>query len=169
MLLNHMDDYTIVASSNVGIMQHYAFYWKIEDGKFVTQDKLSASSRSMERAVKQWLRGLSFEKRRAFVETVFSVFEDAGIEDFSSLSAVGFGKMKEIFFQMKNMDAQTRKMARSFFRVLVKAYKRELKASAVETYDKVKDMVVDTVSVVTETYDKVVEKTIDAVGNTPLI
>ena len=162
MLLNHMDDYTIVASSNVGIMQHYAFYWKIEDGKFVTQDKLSASSRSMERAVKQWLRGLSFEKRRAFVETVFSVFEDAGIEDFSSLSAVGFGKMKEIFFQMKNMDEQTRKMARSFFRALVKAYKRELKASAVETYDKVKDMVVDT-------YGKVVEKTIDAVGNTPLI
>ena len=162
MLLHHMDDYTIVASSNVGIMQHYAFYWKIEDGKFVTQDKLSTSSRTLAKAIRQWLKGLSFEKRKAFVETVFSVFEDAGIEDFSSLSAVGFGKMKEIFFQMKNMDEQTRKMARSFFRALVKAYKRELKVTAVETYDKMKDIVADT-------YDKVVEKTIDAVGNSPLL
>ena len=41
-------------------------------------------------------------------------------------------------------------------------YKRELKVTAVETYDKMKDIVADT-------YDKVVEKTIDAVGNSLLL
>lgn len=161
MLLNHMDDYTIVASSNVGIMQHYAFYWKIEDCRFVTQKKLSASSRSMEQAVRQWLKGLSFEKRRVFVETVFSVFEDAGIEDFSAISTAGFRKMKEIFSGMKNLEEPTRSMVRSFFNVLFKAYRRELKESAVGTYDKVKDIVADTC-------DKVVGKAIEVAGNVKL-
>lgn len=155
MLLNHMDDYTIVSSSNVGIMQHYAFYWKIEDGKFVTQKKLSASSRSMEQAVRQWLQGLSFEARKNFVETVFSVFEDAGIEDFNTLSAAGFKKMREIFSQMKSLDEQTRSMVKSFFGVLMKAYRRELKVSASDTYGKVKDIVADKVSSASETYGKV--------------
>ncbi len=155
MLLNHMDDYTIVSSSNVGIMQHYAFYWKIEDGKFVSQKRLSASSRSMEQAVRQWLKGLSFEARKNFVETVFSVFEDAGIEDFNALSAAGFKKMREIFSQMKNLDEQTRSMVKSFFGVLMKAYRKELKISAADTYGKVKDKFADTVSSAAETYGKV--------------
>lgn len=163
MLLNHMDDYKIVSSSNVGIMQHYAFYWKIEDGKFVTQKKLSASSRSMEQAVRQWLKGLSFEDRRDFVETVFSVFEDAGIEDFNALSAAGFRKMREIFSQMKNLDDQTRSMAKSFFGVLLKAYRREMKVSATETYGKVRDIVADKVSTAAETYERVKEKIADKV------
>ena len=155
MLLNHMDDYTIVSSSNVGIMQHYAFYWKIEGNRFVTQKKLSASSRSMEQAFRQWLQGLSFEARKNFVETVFSVFEDAGIEDFNALSAAGFKKMREIFSQMKNLDEQTRSMVKSFFGVLMKAYRKELKLSAADTYGKVKDKFADTVSSAAETYGKV--------------
>ena len=148
MLLNHMDDYTIVSSSNVGIMQHYAFYWKIKGCRFVTQRKLNTSSRSMDQAFRQWLQDLSFEERKKFVETVFSVFENAGIEDFSSLSSAGIRKNREIISKMKNLDDQTRNMIKSFLGVLMRAYRRELKASAEQTYDKVKDIVSERVKAV---------------------
>lgn len=163
MLLNHMEDYTIVSSSNVGIMQHYAFYWKIDGGRFVTQKKLSASSRSMAHAFRQWLQGLSFDDRKRFVETVFSVFDDAGVDDFSTLSADRFRKMRGVLSQMRNLDDQTKSMVKTFFGVLMRAYRKELKASAAETYGKVKDIVADKVSSASETYGKVKEMIIDKV------
>ena len=46
-------------------------------------------------------------------------------------------------------------MVKSFFGVLMKAYRKELKLSAADTYGKVKDKFADTVSSAAETYGKV--------------
>ena len=137
MLLNHMDDYTIVASSNAGIMQHYAYNWQIEDRSFVTQENRNISSRSMDAAFQEWLKELSFNDRKQFVQTIFSVIEGAGVEYFDEMTSEGFSKMKAIFLEMRNLDEKTASMVRSFFRSLMAASMSEFKTVAVDIYNNV--------------------------------
>jgi len=137
MLLEHMDDYTVVASANAGILQHYAFYWQIDGRSFVTQEGRNMSSRSMDAAFQTWLKDLSFEDRKKFVETVFSIIEGAGVEYFDEMTSEGFSKMKKIFLEMRNLDDETAGMVRSFFRSLMDASMSEFKSAAVDIYNNV--------------------------------
>lgn len=137
MLLNHVQDYKVVVSSNAGIMQHYAFYWLIKDNRFVTQEDRNISSRSVDTAFQTWLKDLSFEDRKKFVEAVFSVFESAGVEHFDDMTSEGFLKMRSAFYKMRNLDPQTYEMMRSFFRTLMFASMNEVKKTALNFYNNV--------------------------------
>ena len=142
MLMDHMDDYVVVSSMNAGLMQHYAFYWKIEGFSFVLQKRRNLSSRSMDAAFNQWLSSLSLEDRKAIVEAIFSIFEEAGVKYFNDFSSIGFARIKEVFSKMHNMDPQTKKMIRSFFGKLMRASKNEMISSAKGFFGKVKKRVV---------------------------
>lgn len=143
MLLQHMDDYTVVSSLNAGIMQHYAFYWKIEGRSFVRQKKRSMSSRSMDAAFRQWMEELSFEERKAFVETVFSAIEDSGVKYFDDFSR---SDLRVLLSKMSGMDPQNKKMFRSFFVKLIKASGSEVISAASDVFGMVKDTVTEKVS-----------------------
>lgn len=143
MLLQHMDDYAVVSSLNAGIMQHYAFYWKIEGRAFVRQEKRNLSSRSMDAAFKQWMADLSFEERKAFVETVFSVIEESGVKYFDDFSK---SDLKALFSKINSMDAKSKKMFRSFLVKLIKASSSEVLSAASDVFGRVKDNVAEKVS-----------------------
>ena len=145
MLMGHMDDYAVVSSMNRGIMQHYAFYWKINGRSFVLQKKRNMSSRSMDAAFNQWLDGLSSEDRKVLVETIFSIIEESGVKYFDEFSSVGFAKIKAVFSKMHSMDPQTKKMIRSFFGKLMRASRNEMVSSATDLFGKVKESVADKV------------------------
>ena len=145
MLMGHMYDYAVVSSMNRGIMQHYAFYWKIDGRSFVLQKKRNMSSRSMDAAFNQWLDGLSSDDRKVLVETIFSIIEESGVKYFDEFSSVGFAKIKAVFSKMHSMDPQTKKMIRSFFGKLMRASRNEMVSSATDLFGKVKESVADKV------------------------
>ena len=142
MLMKHMDDYVVVSSMNAGVMQHYAFYWKIDGQSFALKKNRSMSSRSMDAAFNQWLDELSFEERKALVETIFSIIEKAGVKYFDDFSSSGFTKIRTIVSGMHNMDPQSKKMIRAFFGKLMRASKNEMISSAAGFFGKVKGSVV---------------------------
>ena len=145
MLMDHGDDYVVVSSMNASIMQHYAFYWKIDGRSFVLQKNRNLSSRSMDAAFNQWLNGLSLEERKEITEAIFSIFEEAGIKYFNDFSSIGFARIKEVFSKMHNMEPQTKKMIRSFFGKLMRASRKEMISSAKGFFGKVRKSVVDKV------------------------
>ena len=110
---------------------------EIKDKEFVTQKTRNISSRSVDVAFRKWLEDLSFEDRKEFVEKIFSVFEDAGIKNSDDLTSEGFSTMKSVFFKMRNLDAETSGMMRSFFRTLMFASMNEVKKTALNFYNNV--------------------------------
>ena len=143
MLLQHVDDYVVVSSLSAGILQHYAFYWKIDGRSFVLQKKRNLSSRSMDTAFRQWMEDLSLEERKAFVETVFSAIEDSGVEYFDDFST---SDLRKLFSKMNSMDAQTKKMFRSFLGKLIKASSTEVLSAASDVFGRVKDNMAERIS-----------------------
>ncbi len=80
MLLEHEEPFIVVKSTQVGLMQHDPYSWSVLGGDFVQQEEVTAESRFIDRALKNWLADMSIEDRNTFVDTVFEVIETSGVD-----------------------------------------------------------------------------------------
>ncbi len=78
MLLEHEEDYSIVESKAMGILQHDALFWQVLGNHFVYADKRNESSLIADRAIKGWIDGMSIQERQEFVDALFGVLEGTG-------------------------------------------------------------------------------------------
>ncbi len=120
-LLEHADEYQVVDSTMASILQHDAFFWKVLGKKLVTLEKRSFSSEMIDSILVDWLAKLSFEDRKDFIETLFAVFENAGIKYFTDLQTESFSKIRAIISEMSNIEPEKRKMVLSFIMELMKS------------------------------------------------
>lgn len=62
MLLEHEEDFSIVHSTNLGIMQHDVYSWEILRSGFIPVEELTNSSRFIDKTLKEWVRGMTDRK-----------------------------------------------------------------------------------------------------------
>lgn len=93
MLLEHEEPYTVVKSTQVGLLQHDAYTWSILGRDFVCEEELTAESRFVDKAVKAWMADMTIEERNTFVDTVFDVIASSGVDNTKDL------------FRIKNLAA----------------------------------------------------------------
>ena len=86
MLMEHEEDYKVVESCEVAILQHEGFSWMVSRDQFVLANELDPFSKQFSVTLKTWLAGMSTEERKAMVDAFFHVFEEAGIEDLSDVA-----------------------------------------------------------------------------------
>ncbi len=65
----------VILSSGKGMMQHDANTWQIKRNHFITVDRRSSQSVLADKTIRGWLKDLSLEDRKIFVDTVFDVLE----------------------------------------------------------------------------------------------
>ena len=80
MLLEHEEPYTIIKSSQIGLMQHDPYSWLIMGAGFLPVEELTADSRFLDRTFKNWLSQMSNEERSEFFDTVFELLGSTGAE-----------------------------------------------------------------------------------------
>ncbi|MEG1190487.1 MAG: DUF2974 domain-containing protein [Oscillospiraceae bacterium] len=114
MLLQARTNYTVVESSRIGLGQHEPFSWKIADGEFVPAEEVSGGAQYVNRSLKDWLGGLSNEKRELFVDILFNILDASEAETFAELLkewqkniGVIFNAMRETDPEMKKFVSQT--------------------------------------------------------------
>lgn len=73
MLLEHEEDYVVVKSDQIGILQHDPYSWEVMGGDFIRLETVDQGSRMTDRTVKNWLAGMTPEQRGRFVDTVFDL------------------------------------------------------------------------------------------------
>lgn len=78
MLLEHEEPYTVINSSKIGVMQHDPYSWKVLGNDFIRTDEITSGSRFIDRAIKNWLSGMTMEDRSNFVDTVYELLTKGG-------------------------------------------------------------------------------------------
>lgn len=73
MLLEHEEDYTVIRSRQVSLMQHEPYSWEIQGPGFLETDDISPDTRFLDRTIKHWLSGMTSQERGEFVDTVFDL------------------------------------------------------------------------------------------------
>jgi hypothetical protein len=124
MLLEHEEEFTVIHSRSIGLMQHDVYRWEVVGNGFVIEEETADSSQFIDKALKQWLRNMPKEKREGFVETVFSILDDCDAVTLKEL----FSKHNALTV-MKNltaMEGADREMIQEGLHILHKSIRKSL-------------------------------------------
>ena len=122
----------VVTSSRKGIMQHDALSWKVRRNRFEEASSLSEASLIAEKTLETWLRGLNLKERKEFVDIIFSILEDSGLENVSEISRSQLRVIPELVKSWFELDVKNRRVLREairgFLRTGATSLTEELKA-----------------------------------------
>jgi len=93
MLLAHDENYKIVDSFQVGLLQHDGFSWSVSGNHFIEIDALTGESIKADHTIRNWLQALSQDERERFVDCFFDVLYASGA---TTLSEVRKDKLKAL-------------------------------------------------------------------------
>ena len=108
MLLEHLEDYSVVSSGAAGIMQHEIFTWETGPVSFVHKKEVSEGSRFVDETFKEWLSGLDKTQREQFVDTVFNLMMSGDAHTLNQFSLHRKETLDAMIKTYKNLDDDTR-------------------------------------------------------------
>ncbi len=94
LLLEHVDDATVVKSTSGGLLQHNGLTWAIMGEKFVHLEELNANSKRMESKLKDWMAGLSPSRRAKFVDALYDALSSTSARTLTDLASDRFNLIR---------------------------------------------------------------------------
>lgn len=126
MLLSQEREYCVVKSGSLGIFQHNAYKWEIENDEFVELKHITKSSEYIDRTIHNWLMSASDEQREIFVDSIFSLFSDNGIETVHDLRALTPTKAIGFIRSFDRLDSEARDAVSEVTKSLLSAAVHEI-------------------------------------------
>ncbi len=109
MLLEHLEDYSVVHSDQIGIMQHEILSWETGPVSFIHMKEVSKETKIFDKAFKDWIQGLDKIQREQFVDTVFNLMMCADAHTLAEFTEKRKEMMTKIIGTYQKMDAETKK------------------------------------------------------------
>ena len=125
-LMNHKEEYTIVESTQKGIMQHDLYTWQILGKEFVTVEELTKGSIFIDKTITGWLEKVEPSKREQVIDVIFEILNNTDAQTMKELKANWFVNAKTILTSYKNMDNDTKELVWHTLNELFRATKDNL-------------------------------------------
>ena len=133
MLLEHTEDYTIIDSSTVSLLQHEPLSWNVLGGRFIYLGQRSEAAKLGDDVIREWLAGLTLQERQEFVETVHQLLSAGGkIKTLDDLRTGGLSSGLALLKGYITADEQKKKMLSELMGRLTDNAKGELRRTAEE-------------------------------------
>ena len=114
MLFENDEKYTVVKSTESGLMQHNAFSWEVLGCELVAMEALTSESRELSKRMNGWMRNLDMDARRRFVDAIYSILISTNATTVTEL----YRDRYAILRSLKNTDKETRQLVFKSFKVL---------------------------------------------------
>jgi len=124
MLFNHEDEYTIVKSSQISILQHDFYSWNIEGKNFIYLDEVTKGSKFIDTTLKSWLESVDYKERERFIDTVFSVLEETKARTIREMGENWLKSAKAITKSIQNIDEDTKTAVTATLKLLAECVKQ---------------------------------------------
>ena len=121
MLLEHEENYQVVRSNQVGLMQHDGFSWQVLSTQFVHLSGLTEGGRIVDSALRDFVRGLDQEQRIRFVDALFEVLTCTNAETLTDLKDGGFRTAYSMLKTVRSLDPDTRQALSGTLGLLVRS------------------------------------------------
>ena len=155
MLLEHEEDYTVVDSSQQGLMQHDGFSWQVLGTQFVHLDDVSREGKLVDEALSAWADSLNTQQREALADALYSVFTASGAKTLSELTEEKLKSAAAMLKTYKNLDRETRRMVTEAFMLF---FKLGTKNFVLDTQEEGSREIENIRKKISEQYQKLVER-----------
>lgn len=134
MLLNHDENYIVVASDGKLIMQHDATTWQVLGNSFIRLEGLKASSRAIDETIKNWVAELSDGEREKFVNELFKVLMSTSLKTIVDINDDVLGYAMEMIKNINDMPKETKKFLRGIVSGFIRQGSETLKRQNAEKH-----------------------------------
>jgi len=128
MFLQSQEEYSIVDSHQIGLLQHDLFTWQIDRDDFKYKDALKDSSIIVNTAVNEWLNSIDDVNRKKFIDTFYHVIQSSEISTLFDLTVRQRKTTKAFLKAIQDIDPNTRrfvlKTIRSLFSIAAKSSRK---------------------------------------------
>lgn len=108
MLLNH-DEYNVVYSKQIGLLQHDLYFWIIRDNQFVKLEQVSNSSKFITKTVCDLLSTLSVDERKQLIDTIYHIITVTGVKTVNELNMAWISSAQNLLL-FGNLDENVKKV-----------------------------------------------------------
>lgn len=89
MLMEYEEEYKVVKSYEIAIMQHEGLSWCVNGTKFETVESVDEFSNNVNVTLKGWMEKTNFEERKIMVTALFDILEIGGIQNVMDFKDIG--------------------------------------------------------------------------------
>ncbi len=107
MLLEHTDNYQIIESDAVAVMQHDPKKWQVTPTGFVEASGISRGNLYLSDTIRLWLKNLSRDERRVFTDTLFGILESTGQKNLSGIYLKPAAGLSAMLASVQGLDKKT--------------------------------------------------------------
>lgn len=135
MLFEHEEEYVVVKSKQIGLLQHDAMSWEILGSQFIYSEEITKGSQILDDTLKAWINNLSEEERAQFVDSLFTVLEATGAKTISDLTKAKLKKANMILKSYQAMNHTTKEMLSETIKLLTNEYYKVFRQSLTKKND----------------------------------
>lgn len=125
-LLSHEEKYTVVESTQKGIMQHDLYTWQVLGKEFIHLDEVDNGSVFIDKTIKKWLKDVSPEQRGEVLNTLFDILEKTDATTLAELKLNWFQTAKILYKSYQNVTPENKEMVSKTIEALLKIAKDNL-------------------------------------------
>lgn len=130
-LLEHCEDYTVIASTAKSIMQHEALSWCTERNRFIHLEERSALGRRSDDVLRDWVGSMTPRERKEFTDAFFNILSMGGkAKTLDDVQEMGLGGAVALVKEFAGSDEKTRRILTEVFKRLAVDIGEEMASSA---------------------------------------
>lgn len=120
MMFETQEDYAIVESTELSLLQHNPFSWVVDGCDFVYRERLSAGARYVDGSIREMLLAVTPSERERFVDALFSVFEATGAVRFADIAGNLRESLPVMLQAAQGFDQDTRRFVSQTIAAILK-------------------------------------------------
>ena len=110
MMLEHEENYTIIHSTQTGMMQHDIYSWEVIGKEFIYLDKITNTGIAIDRTLKEWVSDMDPAQMEKFVDVLFEILDKTNAKTLKELSEKWYNNAVVILKSWKGLDDSVRKL-----------------------------------------------------------
>lgn len=121
MLLEHEEEYTVIQSKTLSILQHDPYSWELMGKSFIRRPELTENSRFLDATIKAWFAEMTNQERNQLVDVMFGLL---GSGETETVQDILNPKNIRIYFKTLSSDMYLRRVLSSEFANLIEAARK---------------------------------------------
>lgn len=110
MLMEHSEQYTIVNSTQTGILQHDPYSWSVSGTDFIRMETVTNASLFIDKTVKEWIGKMDASQRELFCDALFNIIGASGAKNLTELTTGRLKAARAMIKTFSNIDEPTKKI-----------------------------------------------------------
>lgn len=127
MILENHEDYMVIESASLGLLQHDPYTWKVGEASFIRKEDVDKSSKFMNAALNEWILKLNDDQLELFVGTLFHILDGCDSKNLIDMAIDWKKTVTGMIRATKEVDDATRDEIVAILQMFTDVMKENLK------------------------------------------